>query len=75
MQELIMQEITGFVTVLLTAVIVAAGIATLYSVGLRLWERGGDGGAIAVRAVSVVCFAACIAIVLFALWLIIPAFH
>ncbi len=75
MQELIMQEATGFVTVLVTAVVVAAAIATLYSFGLRLWEKSAEGGAVAARVVSVVCFAACIAIVLFALWLIIPAFH
>ena len=45
MQELIMQEVTGFATVLVTAVVVAAAIATLYSCGLRLWEKSADGGA------------------------------
>lgn len=75
MQELIMQEVTGFATVLITAVVVAGAIATLYSCGLRLWEKGTDGGSAVLRAVSVVCFAACVAIVLFALWLMIPIFH
>ena len=75
MQELIMQEVTGFATVLITAVVVAAAIATLYSCGLRLWEKGVNGGSAAVRAISLVCFAACVAIVLFALWLMIPIFH
>lgn len=77
MQELIMQEVTGFVTVLVTAVVVAALIAVLYSFGLRLWEKSvqGEGGAAVARVVSVACFTACVAIVLFALWLIIPVFH
>lgn len=74
MQELIMQEVAGFATVLITAVVVAAAIATLYSFGLRLWEKGAEGAVVA-RAISIVCFAACVAIVLFALWLIVPIFH
>ena len=75
MQELIMQEVTGFAPVLVTAGVVAAAIATLYSCGLRLWEKSADGGAAVARVISIVCFAACVAIVLFALWLIVPIFH
>lgn len=72
-----MQEVTGFVAVLVTTVAVAALIAVLYSFGLRLWEKGiqGQRGATAAKTVSVACFAACIAIVLLALWLIVPVFH
>ena len=53
--------------------------STLYATGLRLWAGSGvdgEGNAhLMARLGSVVCFAACIAIVLFALWLMIPMFH
>lgn len=75
MQELIMQEVTGFITVFVTAIVIAGIIALLYSLALRLWEKAAEGGHMASRAVSLVCFAACALIVLYALWLIIPAFH
>lgn len=75
MQELIMQEATGFATVLLTAVIVAGLIATLYALGLRLWEKAAEGGVAVARVGAVACFATCVAVVLFALWLMIPIFH
>ena len=77
--ELFMQEITSFVTVLVVAICVACAISTLYATGLRLWAGSGvdgEGNAhLMARLGSVVCFAACIAIVLFALWLMIPMFH
>lgn len=76
---MIEQEIISFVTVLVVAVVVASAISSLYALGLRLWARGAveaEGGAhMLPRLFSCVCFAACIAIVLFALWLMIPLFH
>ena len=76
---MISQEIVSFITVLVVAVCVASSISVLYASGLRLWARA-DGDAerdwrIITRLGSAVCFAACIAIVLFALWLMIPLFH
>ncbi len=74
-----MQEFINFATVLVVAVCVAGMISTLYASGLRLWAAGGldrEGYArIMPRVGSVVCFAGCVFIVLFALWLMIPIFH
>lgn len=76
---MIATEITSFVTVLVVAVCVASAISVLYASGLRLWADGGvdaQGNAhLLHRVVSVLCFTACVAIVLFALWLMIPLFH
>lgn len=76
---MIEQEIISFATVLIVAVGVACAISLLYALGLRLWARGAveaEGGAhMLPRLFSCVCFVACIAIVLFALWLMIPLFH
>ena len=51
----------------------------LYASGLRLWAAGDVDAQgtphLLHRVVSVVCFTACVAIVLFALWLMIPMFH
>lgn len=72
-------DIVSFVTVLAVAVVVASAISVLYASGLRLWAGGGldsRGNAhIIHRVCSVLCFVACVAIVLFALWLMIPLFH
>ena len=48
--------------------------------GLNLWERGSvldsrGNARIMLCLGSVVCFTACAAIVLFALWLMVPLFH
>ena len=76
---MIATEITSFVTVLVVAVCVASTISVLYASGLRLWADGrvdAQGNAhLLHRLVSVLCFTACVAIVLFALWLMIPLFH
>ena len=77
---MVMQEIGSFLTVLVVAVGVAAAIGTLYATGLRLWAKsepqGADGTVNAgERAGEIVCYAACVAIVLFVLWLMIPLFH
>lgn len=76
---MISSEITSFATVLLVAVCVASAVSVLYASGLRLWAAGtldAQGNAhLGHRVCSVVCFIACVAIVLFALWLMIPLFH
>ncbi|HIS41018.1 MAG TPA: hypothetical protein IAC12_09355 [Candidatus Aphodovivens avistercoris] len=76
---MIEQELMSFLTVLVVAIVVAGGISTLYALGLRLWAAGAvevdEGTHLLPRLGSVVCFAACVAIVLFALWLMIPLFH
>ncbi|MDO5334816.1 MAG: hypothetical protein Q4F23_01895 [Coriobacteriia bacterium] len=74
-----MDVVMSFVAVLAVAVAVAGAIGLLYASGLRLWAAGAldsSGNAhLGYRIVSVLCFSACAVIVLFALWLMIPAFH
>ena len=75
-----LQELLNFVLVLVTAVAVAGSVGALYANGLRLWASAEQHGmhehvSITRRTGSAVCFAACVAIVLLALWLMIPAFH
>ena len=75
---MIASELINFETVLAVAVGVACAISVLYASGLRLWAAGdvdAQGAHLLHRVVSVVCFTACVAIVLFALWLMIPMFH
>ena len=76
---MIEQEIVSFLTVVFVSVSVACAVSTLYALGLRLWMRGEvevEGGAhLITRLASCICFLACVAIVLFALWLMIPLFH
>ena len=64
---------------LFTAVCVASLISILYAWGLRMWADGSvdaQGNAhLMHRVISVICFTACVSIVLFALWLMIPMFH
>lgn len=71
-------QFVNFVLVLVVAVGVAGSIGTLYATGLRLWSFGAaDSKAVNLtsRIGSVLCFSACVTIVLFALWLMIPLFH
>lgn len=74
-----MQEIMSFLTVLGVDICVAGSICSLYAFGIRMWAQstaGGEGEVhIGSRIVSACCFAACVAIVLFALYIIIPVFH
>lgn len=75
-----MEELMSFVTVLVVTVVVAGAVSTLYASGLRLWSRGeelaeGESAHITWRIGGAVCFAACVVIILFALWLMIPIFH
>ncbi len=76
---MIVHEIANFVTVLATAVGISSLIGMLYASGLRFWAEGkldADGNAHLMHRVgSVVCFSACVFVVLFALWLMIPVFH
>lgn len=77
--NMVEQEIVSFVTVLVVAVVIASVVSSLYALGLRFWAQGAveaDGGAHLIsRLASCVCFVLCVAIVLFALWLIVPLFH
>lgn len=74
-----MDQALNFLLVLVVAVGIAGGIGTLYASGLRLWAAGivdDKGNArLMPRIGSVICFGACVVIVLFALYLIIPFFH
>ena len=76
---MIASELINFVPVLAVAVGVACAISVLYASGLRLWAAGDVDAQgtphLLHRVVSVVCFTACVVIVLFALWLMIPMFH
>ena len=77
---MITSEVISFFTVLIVAVGVASIIAFLYAMGVRLWYQGATVDAsgsphILTRVGSVLCFTACVFIVLFALWLMIPIFH
>ena len=74
-----MEEVISFLTVLIVAVVIA-GIGTMYATGLRLWARSTAAeqeghGFMGARIASVACFVACVVVVLFALWLMIPLFH
>ncbi|HIY84305.1 hypothetical protein [Rubneribacter sp.] len=78
---MILEEMMSFATVLVVAVGVACAISALYASGIRLWAKGVETGEadndtnLIPRLLGGVCFAACVAIVLFALWLMIPLFH
>ena len=75
-----MEEVISFLTVLIVAVVIAGGIGTMYATGLRLWARSTAAeqeghGFMGARIASVACFVACVVVVLFALWLMIPLCH
>ena len=75
-----MEEVFNFLTVLIVAVVIASGIGTMYASGLRLWARSAAAeskgqGYMGSRVASVACFVACVVVILFALWLMIPIFH
>lgn len=75
-----MEEVMNFVIVFVVAVGIASGISIMYSSGLRLWARSAVAesngqGYLGTRIASAACFVACVVVVLFALWLMIPVFH
>lgn len=79
MMDFFLQEALSFITVLLVAVGIASVVSVLYAMGLRLWASSAvdaEGNAhLMERLGSVMCFTGCVVIVLFALWLMIPALH
>lgn len=78
-----MSEVIDFFVVLIVAVVVAGVIGSLYAFGVRnMIESNEDmqGNKLAQvdttkRTIALVCFGLCICIIIFALWLMIPAFH
>jgi hypothetical protein len=61
----------AFVTVVVASLVSACGVVVLFSLALRL----GDGEAAWRRPVSIALYAVCGFIVLFGIWIIVPAFH
>jgi hypothetical protein len=58
-----------------TVLVATLLLTAFYSGGVRLLETDGGGAGGVRRAGAYVCFAICIAAVLFGLWVIIPQFH
>ena len=66
----------AFGLVALAALVSAAALVTLYASGVRLMAWSQSGSLVRTKRVaSVVCFAACGALVLFGIYLIVPALH
>jgi len=61
----------AFVTVVLTSLVAACGVVTLFSLALRI----GDSEVVARRVAAVALYAVCVAVVLFGIYLIVPFFH
>ena len=61
----------AFVTVVVVSLVAACAVVTIFSFALRL----GDGEAPWRRPVSVALYALCVLIVLFGIYLIVPALH
>ena len=61
----------AFVTVVVVALVSACGVVTLFSFALRL----GDGEAPWRRPIAIALYVVCALIVLFGIYLIVPAFH
>lgn len=73
-----MDEVLNFVRVLVVTVGVACSVGALYASALRLWltSESANGTVVVGRRVGAVALlVVCAAVVLVALWLIIPAFH
>lgn len=61
----------AFVTVVIASLVSACGLVTIFSLALRL----GDGEGRTRRVVAVALFAVCVFLVLFGIFLIVPALH
>lgn len=61
----------AFVTVVLTSLVAACGVVTLFALALRI----GDSEVTARRVAAVALYVVCAAVVLFGIWLIVPFFH
>jgi hypothetical protein len=66
----------AFGLVALVALVAAAALVTLYASGLRLMVWSQSGSLMRTKRIgAVVCFIACGALVLFGIYLIVPALH
>jgi hypothetical protein len=67
----------AFGLVALVSLVAAAALVTLYAAGLRLmtWSHAGSSLPRTKRVGAIVCFAACGVLVLFGIYLIVPALH
>ncbi len=65
----------AFVTVALASIVSACLLVALYALGVRLVTTTGDFLPRTRRLAGVVCFVLCGALVLFGIYLIVPALH
>lgn len=65
----------SFVTVAAASLVSASLLVTLYALGARLIANEGDFLPRTKRILGVGCFAACAVLVLFGIYLIVPALH
>ncbi len=67
----------SFLLVALAALVAAAALVSLYASGLRLmsWSHSGSSLVRTKRVGAIACFVACGALVLFGIYLIVPALH
>ena len=61
----------AFVTVVVVSLVSACGVMTMFALALRL----GDGAAPWRRPIAIALYAVCGLVVLFGIYLIVPAFH
>ena len=65
----------SFATVALASIVSACLLVTLYALGARLIANQGDFLPRTKRIVGIGCFALCAALVLYGIYLIVPALH
>ncbi len=72
-----MIEWSSFGLVALVSLVAAAALVTLYAAGVRLmaWSHSGSSLPRTKRVGAITCFVACGALVLFGIYLIVPALH
>ncbi|MCU1423830.1 MAG: hypothetical protein JWM51_121 [Microbacteriaceae bacterium] len=61
----------AFFVVVVATLVSASAVVTLYSLGLRLSDRATGWR----RSAGIGCFVACAAVIVYGVYLIIPAFH